>query len=698
VFHAAALATAALLLSLAIPLLTGRLFITGDFQGFHIPLRLDYQQALRNGDSILWTPSILSGYYLFGEGQIGMLHPLHQLLYRLFPLTVAMNLEVLANYLFACTGMFWLLRRFALERAAALFGAMLFAFCGFNLLHLEHVNVIAVVAHVPWLLAATDMLFASSRAKTLAAAFPLVTLLFTSEILLGFPQAVWWSVLAAGSFAVLLAARARAWTRLALFAGAGALSLALGAIQVLPSADMAARSIRPLLDRDFALTFSLHPFNVLQLWSPYVFIHRFYTVRDAPFMREFGIYSGAVLMVMLPWLWIRRSALARERWLIVSGGAFALAAFVMALGRYGGVAVLLARLPVLDSLRAPARTIVLCQFALALLAAIAFADVLRARAEGFTLSRRDVLVLCLPAALSLLTTVALNAHLVPLPRPLPLSTLPRALAGNAMVAITTALVVLASRDRRAAAALVLFCALDLGMWGVREAYRVPPLTLAALTPEVPPPTSDPGGRYAFSEDYDLPGNLLLLKGYRLATGYVGLPPATIYHVGSDISRELSGAHWVFKDDGRRVAAKAEVPRARLLDRVRVTDDFRRDVYTVDLHTTALLDHDVGPLQGPPGRAVIVEDRPGRIVIDVDAPGRQLLSVSERHHPGWHATVDGRPIDVVAVHADFIGGVVDAGRHRVEFTFMPRSFVIGRRISIAAALVLLAAVMILLRRT
>ena len=103
------------------------------------------------------------GLYLHGEGQLGMLHPAHLLAYRVLPLTVAFNLEFLANYAVAFAGMFWLLRRLGLTTGAALFGAMLFAFSGFQLLHHHHVNLVAVTAHLPWLLAFIDMLVTGDR-------------------------------------------------------------------------------------------------------------------------------------------------------------------------------------------------------------------------------------------------------------------------------------------------------------------------------------------------------------------------------------------------------------------------------------------------------------------------------------------------------------------------------------------------------
>ena len=163
---------------------------------------------------MLWTPSIFAGMYLHGEGQIGLFHPFHQLLYRLLPLGTAFNLELIANYPAAFAGTFWFLRRLRFSHPAALFGSMLFAFSGFNLLHHHHINMVAVVAHMPWLLAAADALIVdeSRRARTLA--FAAIAVILASELLLGFPQAVWWNMMALAAFAVFRAGETGLWSRL----------------------------------------------------------------------------------------------------------------------------------------------------------------------------------------------------------------------------------------------------------------------------------------------------------------------------------------------------------------------------------------------------------------------------------------------------------------------------------------------------
>lgn len=688
---------AALLLPLVPPLLTGSIFVTGDLQAFHLPYRYIYQQALAAGDSLLWTPSIFAGTYVHGEGQAGLLHPAHLLLYGFFPLRIAFNLELLANYVLAIPGMYLFLRRLDLEDAPALFGAMLFTFSGFALLHHEHLNMIALVAHIPWLLLAADLVLAAISRAALARAYAALVGVMVSALLLGFPQGVWWNLATVGAFALFRAHRTNHLARLAPVAGGIATGLVIAAVQLLPTLDVSSRSIRGLLTRAFALSFSLHPLNVLQLWSPYVFTQRVYSVRDVPLPKEFGIYSGAILLVSLAWLWIRRRELRQRRTLIAAALLFAGLNFVLALGYYGGLHTALTYLPLLESIRAPVRYIVLVDFALVVIAAIVFQDVLSVVRAGVRLDWSRLRPLWIPAALSLITTLALNTRILPVARDLPLSSAGRAMLGTIVVLAVTATVALAARGRRwAMAALVVVTAADLASWGVREVWREPPQTIESLYAAAEPPLDPSGRETLYKSTFDFPGNILVLRGYRLSSGYTALPPATYFHVSSPIALQLSGTIWDYTPNGRQPLAGA-VSRARMLAAGRLTGAFGRDFALVDHHDTALLDREVPPLAGPPGTARILVDRAGDISVETSAPGRQLLALTERFHPGWHATVDGQRVETLAIHGDFVGALVEAGTHRVDFRFMPRSFVWGAATSGIGVLVFVLTLVGLVRR-
>jgi len=666
-----------LFLPLTWPLATGRVFGYWDLGAFNIPLRYEYQNALRHGDSVLWTSNLFSGFYIHGEGQGGFFHPVHQVLYRVFPLGIGLNLEMLAGYIGGFAGMYVFLRRLRLRTEGRLFGSLLFGFSGFTLMHYDNPNLVIVFVHIPWLLAAIDVVIAANHRGAVAAGYAAVAALLASAILFGFPQGAWWSLLTGAGFAVLRASSARRWRRLVPIAFAIGTGLLIGGVQLLPTLDMAAGSIRPLVPRTFALEFSLHPLNVIQFWSPYGFVERFYEIHEPHYLREFGAYSAAILLVALPWIWVRRRSLERERLLIVRAAlAFAALSLVLAFGRYGGLYPALTHLPVLGTMRAPARYVGLVQLSLIVIAAIAVDDLLAFGSGNGKISRRDVVVLCIPAALSLATTLAFNALPFARHAGLPFSSLPRAAVGTALMAAVTACMILtARRTKWGPAALVLVTAIDLGLWGVRETWRTPPQTLASLTERIPPP--GPGDeRNVYVLDPELPGNLATMKGYRLATGYVGLPPRTNYHISSIVSLQLSGTHYHFSLAGGKEPIPDPVARVRLLTRAEVTDSFYRDFARVDLHEAALIDRPIEPLTGPPGDAHVVVDRPGDITVDTEAPGRQLLASSERYYPGWRATVDGEETAVVAVHGDFVGCVVAPGRHRVRFWFAPRSFGMG----------------------
>lgn len=646
----------ALLGGLLLPLLRGRVFVYNDLSWFHLPLRHLFRQALQAGDSVLWTPAIFAGHYVHGEGQAGLAHPLHQLLYRVFPLDQAFNLELAASYPIAFAGMWWLLRRLALGQPAALFGAMLFAFSGFNLLHHHHMNMVAVGSHLPWLLAAADLLILDDRRGARRLAFAALALAVGSALLLGFPQSLWWGFMALGPFALFRAGAANRWPRLLACAGAVAIGVLLGAIQLLPSLDAAARSTRAGAGSAFALSFSLHPSNLIQLWSPHFFLRGAHSVGDYMWFHEFGIYSGAILPVALAWVWSRRDALPERRSLILAATGFAAFCLVLALGRYGGLAPLLTHLPWLGSLRAPVRYIFLVQFALAILTAIAIDDLLDILAGRRGAPDRPSRALWIPAALGVATTLALNSQLLPFGRHT-FASLPTAAAGVGVVLLVTFLVHVASRRVRwAPAAIVIVTAADLGAYGLGFVNREPARRIEELTAAIPaaPPTA--ADTYAIGPKRGpYQPNVLVLRGYRLSGGYAGLFPASRHPLDSDAALRLAGTRWTFAEDGTRRPFEGAVDRVRLLDAV--------------------------------GTARLTVDRPGRLVAQVTAPNGGVLALTERFHDGWVATVGGGVVPTQRIDGDFLGCALPAGDHTVEFRFRPRSFTDGAYVSTAGAALL-----------
>ena len=670
-----------LLVPLLIPLGIGRVLTFDDLGSYHIPIRFLYADALRAGDSFLWSPGFFSGVYLHGEGQAGMLHPFHLLLYRFLPLASAIGIEILASYLAALAGGFLFLRRLGVSAEGAWLGGMLFAFSGFNLMHLMHVNAIAIVAHVPFLLLSTHVLLTSPRRGACAGAFAASAGLIASQLLLGYPQYVWMTVVAEAYLVLCLLRAGAAPIRLLLLAGAAVCGGLVGGAQLLPTLDALAGSVRSDIPPEFRLSLSLSPVNLIQFWSPHTFRSRVYASSGLAIPHELSIYNGAFCTLSLLWLVIRWRALER-RGLVGALLGFAAISLVLALGRYGGIYGWLAGLPGLSSFRAPARHVVLVHLALAGIAAVAFEDLLRVVRAGAAIELRRCWPIALLVCLSVATCVAAGA-LAPsswaAAHGLRLATLAHAGRWSGVIVATACLVVLAGRRAQwAVPALVLLAALDLGAWGYAYAYREPLQSIEQLAANARVPSAArPGDLIASKPRHGM--NLAVLRGLRLTSGYLGLVPATVLDPADPITLRISGVAWQESARGW-LPVPGPMPRARLMATAREASDVVHAIHAVDVDQVALVSASVGGLSGDAGQVRVAADRPGRIAVETTASGRQLLVTTERFHPGWRATEDGRELPTVRVYGDYLGCVVNPGAHQVVFEFAPASLRAGLWIS------------------
>jgi hypothetical protein len=89
-------------------------------------------------------------------------------------------------------------------------------------------------------------------------------------------------------------------------------------------------------------------------------------------------------------------------------------------------------------------------------------------------------------------------------------------------------------------------------------------------------------------------------------------------------------------------------------------------------------------------AEIIKYAPEHVVVraTTDTPGYLLLT--DTHYPGWEATVDGEPAQILRANILFRAVRLEAGTHRVEFRFRPASVRWGARISAGACLLWLIA--------
>jgi MFS family permease len=100
--------------------------------------------------------------------------------------------------------------------------------------------------------------------------------------------------------------------------------------------------------------------------------------------------------------------------------------------------------------------------------------------------------------------------------------------------------------------------------------------------------------------------------------------------------------------------------------------------------------------------VLDEYKPNYLKYSTSANSEQLAVFSEIYYPaGWNVTVDGKPADYF--RADYVlrAMIVPAGKHTIEFSFHPRAYYTGEKISLASSvifiLILLGAIAYEIRR-
>jgi uncharacterized membrane protein len=664
------------LAAMAAPFFLGQVYVADDLGEFHLPVRDFYAQQLQRGAPWDWMPSLYGGFYLTGEGQVGGYHPLHQGLYRWLPLGAAFDLELLISYPLLFMGTFFFLKRWLANPAAACFGGLAFSLTGFNLLHFVHPNAVAIVAHIPWLLLAIEVALSATIRRQRAVAELAVGLLTASQLLLGYPQYVWFSLLIAAAYFAWRAYDVRpSASIIAAMAVAVLLGFCVAGIQLLPTYESLTASVRREPNAAMANSGSLHPLNLVQLVAPYLFTTRVVGQNT----HELGIYVGAAPLLLCVWLMAQRQRWNEHRPLIRACLVFGVAALILAMGEYGGLYRLQSWIPLANRFRFPCRAIVLVQFCIAVVAAIAVRVMMDHDRSPREQSTHGPLLLAVLAsvALAIVGPLIWSEH-----------TAPALLVwtGPALVAIAAVLIALAARGTSGAVvALAVFTALDLSSYGVSYAVRRA-ADLHEYVAAAPAPSGSRNRRVVAPRLPSSPrvGDRMLLRNVQRVDGYAGLEPAKRLDYRTPLAMQLAGVGWIYHPatgttaDSEWTAVWPSAPRVRLVTRA-VSDTRLPEAFSLATNVAAV-EQRVERLGGKVGSAAMLVDEPGRMTIRVRAPSRQLLVTTESYHSGWQATIDGRDTPVMRINGDFLGCVVDPGSCQVQLQFRPRSLLYGMMLS------------------
>jgi hypothetical protein len=282
----------------------------------------------------------------------------------------------LGGYLYA--------RRTGASIAGAAVTSLVWQWSGFLVGQIGHTNIVQTAALLPWLLWAIDGYGTTGKRSRGV----LIALLVAAALFAGHQQAFAYVLLVAVPYAVVMwktnqAARSfYLWSLVFIAAG-----LALGAVQILPTAELLRNSLRADATYDFFTSFSMPRRFILTFLAPYLMGGGDGTLFRAPyvgpsFYAEYNGYVGLLTIALGMVAFTAKREAQTIFWFVV-----VFAGILLALGRYAplGLYHLIYYVPGLNLFRVPARHLMEVQFALAVLAGRGLTVLGRVRDETGTL-------------------------------------------------------------------------------------------------------------------------------------------------------------------------------------------------------------------------------------------------------------------------------------------------------------------------
>ncbi len=339
-------------------------YFLDDLEIIYWPLEYLYASCQHSWRLPVWSTLVGFGHPLLAWGQLGFFNAWHMFMRAVYipPLTL-LQVSILSYFGIGLFGMFLFLRYQRLSQTAAVLGAMVFAFSGFNIGHLNHVNFYTTTMVLPWLLLAISAMFTRPNVRRSA----VVAIIAAQMALSGQPQILLYSFFIAGLWAlVLLYGHPKKIKSIVYLVAAGLLAFCLASLAILPLAEFL-----PITDRAGGITreelmeFSYPPWHLITLLFPYFYgDHTIYW--GAKNFQELAAYCG-IIPLMLAGLGFYKKEQRRLQivavMLIIIGAA-------LALGKYSPLYTWLVYQGIIKSISVPGRFVWFIDIGLAILAAI----------------------------------------------------------------------------------------------------------------------------------------------------------------------------------------------------------------------------------------------------------------------------------------------------------------------------------------
>lgn len=360
----------------------------GDLAPFLYPNYHFAAQNLKQGVIPLWNPHLYSGLPFAADPQSGLFYPINLLVFLLHPALTLETLEYLAIFHFwlAGFGMYLFLQHSPLARnlnlhpLAALAGAITFEFSDLFIIHFGNLNMIAVAAWLPLVMLTYQRAvladrsgFALATGVLLAIATLASHIQITLFILLAIGLHTLWQIIFPAPLThspkaesinarwPIVSHRFKPVQHLLLTL---LITVGLTSLWLIPTLEMSQHTLRTDLSYDEAAAYSLNPSQLIGLLIPNYF-GRDPALHWGPWDRVETGYIG-ILPLLLAIVALVLQKDNQTRFMM----ALALVSFLLALGKNSILHGWLSLSPGFGQFRAPARYILLLDFALATLAAV----------------------------------------------------------------------------------------------------------------------------------------------------------------------------------------------------------------------------------------------------------------------------------------------------------------------------------------
>jgi len=290
------------------------LIVAGDFSGsdlldLNYPLKVALSESIKNGKVPLWTPYLSNGFPLLAEGQMGAFYP-PNLLLAFLPPHLALNHSIILTFILAGIFTFLYTRSIFNSSFPALVTAIIFMFSAFFIARIKHLNLIAVASWVPFIFWSTRKFF---QKKNLNYAI-LTGIGLAFQFLAGHPQMAFYSLfifIIYFGFEIFLSSKRGELRKtlpkalVAIFL-IGFFATGLSLIQVLPTLELAGETERTEYTLQTATAYPFHPKNLITFISPYFFGNPALgsykeNIKIMGIFWENASYIGLLPIFLLPW-------------------------------------------------------------------------------------------------------------------------------------------------------------------------------------------------------------------------------------------------------------------------------------------------------------------------------------------------------------------------------------------------------------